>query len=534
MILFQDLSRSLRGLGVLCFLVGCGPVLKQSMTEVAVQADGAGLTEGTTPEGQRYTGFGPSVELADLKKDTDSKGNEFSAAIMTIERKVSSASEQSSRLEIVVTRADGASSRFSGELICQKHLCKGSLEKSGPEKTSAEGLADANQIEITCESSQCRLLKGVFIKNENRLGGFILRDEERVLERTYRNYRNGAVEVEELPAHVVSTEILGGISKVQIQSGTNKKSEISTVEVPLVETDGECVDLKKTETSTCLMGNSKEGEILLRESPTENENTYLRVLPRKINKMPEEKNASEENLTCLGGLQGTGAHPWVLQAARECERSEIKSGIQVWSQTAEKKRFESFLALRDLSPGSPAGKIMDPAAFHVMLRELRGLGLPEVMAFVSYVESRFQARLRSGAGAVGWWQLMPGTAIENGLKLRPIDERSDIQRSTVAAGKFLLTISKTPQWNQNLAMTLAAYNMGQNGLLQKVHHVKTFKKSQMTIEELVRFSADFWLLSRLRVLPVETRNYVPRIFSAMKISLSPQQYGVSGPAFSTR
>lgn len=521
---------SLVTFALLFSLGACGPAPKQSPIEIPFLTEAEGLTSGTNSDGQKYTGFGPNIEMESLKQEVENGAAEFGPSVSGVQHKVVSKSPNGAQLQVTVTLKNGQSLRFSGEVVCRDQNCAGTLKReSSPATDMSQG--DAHQIEVTCESSGCRVLKGIFLKDDRRLGGFVIRDEERILERTHKDAKADLTEIEELPAHVVSTEILGGVSKVQIESQLEKDHVVSTLEVPLLETDGECVDLEGTETSTCLMGNSREGEILLRQSQTENDKIYLRILPRgsALNSKPSK--APEVPVACIKNLSLKSAHPWIHQVAKECERPEIREGIRYWSQTSEKKRFESFLALRGAETGARAANVMDPRAFQVMLTELKGLGLPEVLAFVSYVESRFNPRLRSRAGAFGWWQLMPGTALENGLKLSPVDQRADIQRSTVAAGKFLITISRIPQWNQNLAMTLAAYNMGQNGLLKRVKEVTRAKKGQMAIEELANFSSDFWLLSRLRVLPKETRNYVPKIFSAIKISLSPKQYGVSGPAF---
>jgi len=118
----------------------------------------------------------------------------------------------------------------------------------------------------------------------------------------------------------------------------------------------------------------------------------------------------------------------------------------------------------------------------------RAEGLPLDLAFVPLVESAFKPNALSRAKAKGVWQFMTGTALENGLRRDwYIDERSDPEKATVAAAKYLHTLSKMFDGDWHLA--LASYNGGP-GRLQR-----------------------------------ETREYVPMILAAMVIARNPSQYG---------
>jgi membrane-bound lytic murein transglycosylase D len=105
---------------------------------------------------------------------------------------------------------------------------------------------------------------------------------------------------------------------------------------------------------------------------------------------------------------------------------------------------------------------------------------------------------------------MSGTALENGLHRDwYIDERSDPEKATVAAAKYLRTLSHTFGGDWHLA--LASYNGGP-GRLQKA-----MKRAGVD---------DFWKLAeRPKVLPRETREYVPMILAAIVIARNPAQYG---------
>ncbi len=94
---------------------------------------------------------------------------------------------------------------------------------------------------------------------------------------------------------------------------------------------------------------------------------------------------------------------------------------------------------------------------------LKKNGIPEDFKYLPIVESNFQI-LTSRAGARGVWQLMPGTAIAQGLIVNDkTDERDDISKATMAASKVLtsyynLLQKKYKVWSW--VLTAAAYNFG--------------------------------------------------------------------------
>jgi membrane-bound lytic murein transglycosylase D len=140
----------------------------------------------------------------------------------------------------------------------------------------------------------------------------------------------------------------------------------------------------------------------------------------------------------------------------------------------------------------------------------RAEGLPLDLAYIPIIESGFKTNAVSKANARGPWQFMTATARENGLHHDWfIDERSDPEKATIAAAKYLKTLSRMfdGDWN----MVLAAYNGG----LGRVQ--RAMKKSGHD---------DFWALSdSSKYLPKETREYVPLILAAMIVAKNPAQYG---------
>lgn len=140
----------------------------------------------------------------------------------------------------------------------------------------------------------------------------------------------------------------------------------------------------------------------------------------------------------------------------------------------------------------------------------RAEGLPLDLAYVPLVESAFNPNALSRTKARGVWQFMRGTGLENGLRQDwYIDERSDPEKATVAAAKYLNTLASMFKGNWHLA--LASYNGGP-GRVQKA-----MKRGSVD---------DFWDLSKgTKLLPRETRDYVPMILAAIVIAKNPSQYG---------
>jgi membrane-bound lytic murein transglycosylase D len=142
----------------------------------------------------------------------------------------------------------------------------------------------------------------------------------------------------------------------------------------------------------------------------------------------------------------------------------------------------------------------------------RAEGLPLDLAYVPLIESAFKPNALSRTRAKGVWQFMKGTALENGLKHDwYIDERSDPEKATYAAAKYLKSLARMFDGDWHLA--LASYNSGP-GRVQRA-----MKRGN---------AADFWdLVDRPKLLPRETREYVPMILAAIIIARNPAQYGMS-------
>lgn len=139
--------------------------------------------------------------------------------------------------------------------------------------------------------------------------------------------------------------------------------------------------------------------------------------------------------------------------------------------------------------------------------------LPNELFYLGIIESGFVPHAKSRARAVGAWQFMKGTAKLYGLEMNSyVDERRDPIRSTESAARYLGDLYKMfNSWE----LAIASYNCGPGRIL------KAIKKGQ---------TRDYWELVRMRLLPRETRNYLPQFIAAVIIGQNPEKFGLYDPA----
>lgn len=145
-----------------------------------------------------------------------------------------------------------------------------------------------------------------------------------------------------------------------------------------------------------------------------------------------------------------------------------------------------------------------------LFREIfREEGVPLDLVYMAHVESHFKPNAYSRAKARGLWQFMLGTGKMYGLRQDWwIDERSDIVKSTHAAAQHLRDLyERFGDWH----LAMAAYNVGSRRI-DRVH--RRYGKT-----------LDYWDMVKRRMLPRETRSFVPSILAAVIIFRNPERYG---------
>jgi len=139
---------------------------------------------------------------------------------------------------------------------------------------------------------------------------------------------------------------------------------------------------------------------------------------------------------------------------------------------------------------------------------LRKNGLPEDLVYLAMIESGFNMKACSRVRAMGPWQFMDETGREYGLRVDYwVDERYDLEKSTVAAASYLKKLfDQFGCWY----LVAASYNGGENKVKRAIEDHRT---------------RDFWRLREYNALPRETQEYVPQLIAAALIAKEPRRYG---------
>jgi len=129
--------------------------------------------------------------------------------------------------------------------------------------------------------------------------------------------------------------------------------------------------------------------------------------------------------------------------------------------------------------------------------------VPDDFKYLAVAESGLSQAV-SPARAVGFWQLMKGTAVEYGLEVNSeVDERYHVGKSTEVACQYLIdSYKKYANWT----MTAASYNAGRRGVDRQIERQKKENYYDLLLNE-------------------ETARYLYRVVAFKLIFEDPEAYG---------
>lgn len=200
----------------------------------------------------------------------------------------------------------------------------------------------------------------------------------------------------------------------------------------------------------------------------------------------------------------------------------VSSPVSAWLPPSERQVMLDYLYRLTVSQATLTRRVLDRAASYLPMIEeiLAEHGLPPELAALPLVESAFEPRALSPAGAAGLWQLMPVTARRFGLVVKSDrDDRLDPGKSTAAAARYLRWLYG---YFQDWPLALAAYNCGEgamDGFLRR--------HGAVSLAELS--------LAGGAALPAETRRFVPQFVAAATVMSDVGLLeGTKGPAGEAR
>ncbi len=143
-------------------------------------------------------------------------------------------------------------------------------------------------------------------------------------------------------------------------------------------------------------------------------------------------------------------------------------------------------------------------------------GLPQDISYLAFIESGYNIKAKSSAGATGLWQFMPATGRHYGLKQDWWgDWRHDPYQSTHAAAEYLTDLyNRFGDW----LLAISAYNAGQGKINKALRGTGTDN-----LGDLVQSNG---MLSRSDRLRKETLEYVPRLLAMAKIMNHKEELGI--------
>lgn len=187
--------------------------------------------------------------------------------------------------------------------------------------------------------------------------------------------------------------------------------------------------------------------------------------------------------------------------ARTTEEREVAALFPKGSRHAFRKAQDNIRLQVGQKDRFLAGIVRSGAYLPVIRKILREYDLPEELAYLPHVESSFNPKAYSKAGASGLWQFTRGTGSQYLTINDEVDERSDPYFSTVAAARFLKeNYTQLGTW----PLALTAYNHGRAGMVRAVREKGSYENIFLTHEtDLFQFAS---------------RNFYSEFLAAMRVA----------------
>ncbi|NPA52655.1 MAG: LysM peptidoglycan-binding domain-containing protein [Aquificae bacterium] len=165
-----------------------------------------------------------------------------------------------------------------------------------------------------------------------------------------------------------------------------------------------------------------------------------------------------------------------------------KAQIQPWLRYYKKRAYHSVKIY--VNRGKPY--------IPVIKQIFQKYQIPDDFVFLPIIESHFNIKAKSPAGAAGLWQFIPQTGKMYGLLINKwVDERLDPVESTKAAALYLKDLYNIfDDW----MLALASYNTGEGLIIRKINKYG---------------GTNFWDIHEY--LSKETRNYVPSFLAVVQV-----------------
>lgn len=193
------------------------------------------------------------------------------------------------------------------------------------------------------------------------------------------------------------------------------------------------------------------------------------------------------------------------RAALDNEQGQIMRSVPASARPAVENQYKYFLnqGRRNVCVFSKRAE----KYLAYVKQTFREKGIPEELAYLACVESGYNPKAQSKAGAAGAWQFMTFTGMKYGLNQDEFrDERLDIYKATEAAAAYL---KKLYEQFGDWPTAIAAYNAGEGKMSRACA-----ASGENTFFGVCRRNNELDEKTRLRP---ETTQYVPRFLAVTAI-----------------